>query len=424
MNKSKKPFSGSIFDAYAQKMEDQGFIKKASDEDLKRDIYDLKTLGPDGKPYDMLDKAHPETIVVSKSYDAVNGIVENLKERSSIMNMIARKAPRIQMTNERYVKAVEDLIQETLKVSMLLDSKGYASLSKQALICTENLVKEADGTTSNIIAGTAGVAATALGFAVSSTVGLIVAPLALAGALLWISQHPMSAGFRSDLEKAISECDEAINGWASGQKGLSTVMNPVISKMKEILSDVDHFYSRVDIIKSDILEIKLETNPKAKEKALYNFNARYLKSGQDQDMKLLSKRIQDNTSALITALPDILIELKEAPKKYHENWGDETGLWGSIGRLWFTPTGTDVEDAITALQLVQDGFAELNGYMNSFLASMTEISSRMPSSFSKGTTSPTEDPKKIKKDPFSLDLSGDVQKSNKINKDKDRPDWL
>lgn len=415
MNKSKKPFSGSIFDAYAKKMEDQGFIKKASDEDLKRDIYDLKTLGPDGKPYDMLDKAHPETIVVSKSYDAVNGIVENLKERSSIMNMIARKAPRIQMTNERYVKAVEDLIQETLKVSMLLDSKGYASLSKQALTCTENLVKEADGTTSNIIAGTAGVAATALGFAASSTVGLIVAPLALAGTLLWISQHPMSAGFRLDLEKAISECEEAIYGKWSGQKGLATVMNPVISKMKEILSDVDHFYSRVDVIKSDILQIKLETNPEEKEKDLLNFGSNYLNSDQDQDMKILAKRIQDNTSALISALPDILIELKEAPKKYHENWGDETGLWGSIGRLWFTPTGTDVEDAITALQLVQDGFAELNGYMNSFLASMSEIARRMPTSFSRKT--------KNKESPTSNDF--EAKKVNKSKQDlKDLHDML
>lgn len=388
-----------IFDSYAKLMTDMGLVKRADENDTKpskslldQDTYSYfypkknmlgATLDMDGKPYDMLDKAHPETVVVSPAYDALNGVVENLKEQSNVMKMIALKTPRIILTQERYVKALQETIDETIKLGFFLDSKDMVELAKLADICSEQLSKLADGSVSNAIAGGAALAAPLIGLAAGAGGAgtAVIAGLALAGWLLWANRHPIGLGIKEDLIHAVKETKGAIIGF-SGHEALASILNPVIEDMESLLGDIDAFYAKTDLMQTEILKIKLAANDEDKKKLLEAYGKKFISSGDDKYIRELSLKIKKTLEALISTIPDIIGVLETSEEKYGQSdWGHSTfysSILAPLTKTYWNVIGRDTDDAIEQLEIIEGDTQSFYSYMNNFIRGMDAVRSQIP----------------------------------------------
>jgi len=105
-------------------------------------LYGVK---PNGKEddKDIIEKAHPSTVVVSPAYDKFNGVVENVRERQNIMSNVALKNPNGNYSQKRYASATQDLVESLVRVGFVLDNNNQDKLRELADSCSEMVVKEA-----------------------------------------------------------------------------------------------------------------------------------------------------------------------------------------------------------------------------------------------------------------------------------------
>lgn len=140
-----------IFDEYVKIMTDKGFVKKADlltqhDKENDSDYAEkIKALyGIDIKLNDsnknIIEQAHPESVIVAPSYDKLNALVENINERHNVMVGIVNKPPNGNLTQHRY--ASKDLLDELIRLGFDLDNAGEDSLSKTADECALLLAQE------------------------------------------------------------------------------------------------------------------------------------------------------------------------------------------------------------------------------------------------------------------------------------------
>lgn len=73
---------------------------------------------------DIIEIAHPDTVIVAPAYDAMNAVIENVNQRQSIMAYIANKTPTGQATGTRYVAAKQDLIKSLVKAAFALEDNN------------------------------------------------------------------------------------------------------------------------------------------------------------------------------------------------------------------------------------------------------------------------------------------------------------
>lgn len=140
-----------IFDEYVKIMTDKGFVKKAdllTQHDKENDSDYAETIkalyGVDIKLNDsnknIIEQAHPESVIIAPSYDRVNGLVENINERHNIMVGIVNKPTNGNLTQHRY--ASQDLLDELIRLGFDLDNAGEDSLSKTADECALLLAQD------------------------------------------------------------------------------------------------------------------------------------------------------------------------------------------------------------------------------------------------------------------------------------------
>ncbi len=140
-----------IFDEYVKIMTDKGFVKKADlltqhDKENDSDYADtIKALyGIDIKLNDsnkeIIEQAHPESVIIAPSYDKLNALVENINERHNVMVGIVNKTPNGNLTQHRY--ASKDLLDELIRLGFDMDNAGEDSLSKTADECALLLAQE------------------------------------------------------------------------------------------------------------------------------------------------------------------------------------------------------------------------------------------------------------------------------------------
>ena len=140
-----------IFDEYVKIMTDKGFVKKADlltqhDKENDSDYADtIKALyGIDIKLNDsnkeIIEQAHPESVIIAPSYDKLNALVENINERHNVMVGIVNKPPNGNLTQHRY--ASKDLLDELIRLGFDMDNAGEDSLSKTADECALLLAQE------------------------------------------------------------------------------------------------------------------------------------------------------------------------------------------------------------------------------------------------------------------------------------------
>lgn len=90
----------------------------------------------------MMEQAHPDSVVIAPAYDRINGLVENNIERQKIIINILSRPPT---GNANYRKlARQELLMELVRLGNHLDNTGQNELRVLADSCIEKLVKDAD----------------------------------------------------------------------------------------------------------------------------------------------------------------------------------------------------------------------------------------------------------------------------------------
>lgn len=149
-----------IINKYAEMLDDAGFFKEAypSLEAYKDDpqaragsdsietieaLYGVKPETIDATEYseNIMEAAHPNSVIIAPSYDKINALVENNIERHNIMCNIALKPPTATHTNPKYAR--KELVFELVKIANEMDSKNQEELFKLADDCLLALNKEA-----------------------------------------------------------------------------------------------------------------------------------------------------------------------------------------------------------------------------------------------------------------------------------------
>jgi len=208
-------FSNSdIFDRFVKIAEKEGIFsadaketKKKLEETGRADsldisaieaLYGTKAKAPQGMEYknNIMEIAHPNSIVVSPSYDKLNGLVENEIERQNITLHIIQQTPNGLLTQKKY--AQKELMLSLVRIANDLDNKNkneLRSLADHCLAQTSKLQK------------TAGIPA----LPIIAAVGLLIG--------LYAKNHLrfVQDGFEKDHQKLIGEIDDLLNSNQSTQ---------------------------------------------------------------------------------------------------------------------------------------------------------------------------------------------------------------
>jgi len=169
-----------IFDSFVKIAQERGLISNDSSESKKKleqtgragslgisDIEALYGVKPDtskgmGYKKNIMEVAHPNSVVVSPAYDKLNGLVENNIERQNIILHTLNKTPNGLLTQHKY--AEKDLVLSLVRIGNDLDNQNNDELRALADTCLQQIIenplkKEAIGPL-GIAAIVAGVAAT------------------------------------------------------------------------------------------------------------------------------------------------------------------------------------------------------------------------------------------------------------------------
>lgn len=177
-----------VFDNYATIALEQGLISNAEEsarvgsDDIStiEALYGIKPNGKDEK--NIMEQAHPESVIIAPSYDRLNGLVENEMERHNIIMHILNKPPQAKLTQHRY--AEQELMEELIRVGFLMDNQDQLELMSLADACTEQLHKTA----------------------ILPLLGAVAGGLALLGA--YNNFAYLSQGIQNDCDNAIEAVDK------------------------------------------------------------------------------------------------------------------------------------------------------------------------------------------------------------------------
>lgn len=188
-------------------------------------LYNIKPDVPEGMKYErnIIEDAHPNSVVVSPSYDKINGLVENQNERQNIMLNIVNKPVNGQLTGHKY--AHNELALNLIRLANDLDNKNNHELLNLADVCLNQI-------------GAKSLKKQALGPAIP------VAIVATMIAALWIQQQMKftNEGFERNYQKLIAELDDLIE---AGSKPLIVGYEyrpEFITEMQEFKSKLEQLY--------------------------------------------------------------------------------------------------------------------------------------------------------------------------------------
>lgn len=207
-----------IFESFIKIAQDKGLVSKDAPEkaiqkltkthrhdSLSADdiakLYGIKPDQPKGMEYkrNIIEDAHPDMVIVSPSYDKLNGLVENENQRQDITLHILNKTPHGQLDNHKW--AEKDLLLTLVRLGNDLDNKGKNDLRSLADVCLTQVSKP---------------------FKKEAYWQLLVAVPLVLGAL-YAQQHLPFAneGFNKNTEKLIAEIDDLLESntnWGIGTK--------------------------------------------------------------------------------------------------------------------------------------------------------------------------------------------------------------
>lgn len=167
--------NSEIFDNYAKLAVEKGLISSAADDNVQEDkkstdnkstdspklkkfkkspsaragsddistielMYGVKPNSSIEYKNNIMEAAHPHSVIIAPSYDKLNGLVENNIERNNIMCNIALKPTNGNSTYHKY--AEQDLIQSLVKIANYMDCKDDDQLRILADACIQEFEKK------------------------------------------------------------------------------------------------------------------------------------------------------------------------------------------------------------------------------------------------------------------------------------------
>ena len=259
-----------IFDDFAKIAIEKGLISKGSPEELKRKLeenpridsldisaiealYGVKPDTSKDMQYkkNIIEDAHPNSVVVSPSYDKLNGLVENLNERQNIIMNIVQRIPDGHIVNRKY--AEQQLLLTLVRIGNDLDNKNQTELRTLADVCLEQtaIVAKKVNLTKTANPAVAGLAPAGLA---PLTIAPLVAVPVILGAI-YLQQHIglLNEGFEKNHEKLMSEIDDLLNAsvtWGVGRQYTQEFLTAMQDFKKELEKKYGDYKRILPIIKS------------------------------------------------------------------------------------------------------------------------------------------------------------------------------
>lgn len=329
-----------VFDQYAKIALEEGLVSEKIDKRAeRRGSDDLSTIEllygikPNGEE-DILDQAHPESVIIAPSYDKVNGLVENLKEQHDIIRGIVTKPHQAKLTQHRY--AAEDLKKELISLGFEMDARKETDLAKLADHC---LMRVAIGP--------------------AAIVGIVAA---VAGLYTVFSQNvQFSQGLRQDAEKAMKELQEAVEDYPQIKSDVAPLFK-LIQKIKDNCKIVSDVLSKVTL-----------SYPAAKD------------SNDEETAKMATRFVQDNADGKVNKLlnaynldlikleniiPSQVQNLKQRLQDFEETKSD---FFNSLYKAyrWINPS--DMEDAWKSLETLMESISAEKSKVASMMVTLEKL---------------------------------------------------
>lgn len=344
-----------IFESFAKIAVEKGLIQvnaesrteeeKLKDSNYKANIKALYNVEIDSG--DLFEKAHPKSVIVSPSYDKVNGLFENERERHNIMVGIALKQPSGNLLGQKYADAHDDLLGELVRLGFSMDNKKIDDLRILADSCSDRITKKA-------------------------FLPLIAGGIAAVVALIAIINHtsPSDQGVYNNCEKAIIEIKE-----------LKPKMPQIADRIDKLLSDLQslqelsHEYNSIGSIDASTPEKLVDA------------------ANKHQDKLSIVKKYKSACAFMAGEIPEY-ISLITNFKMTNERSYD---WWQKIKHVTEYLTGDDKEDAVLALQTIQDSLKESVTEANKFMElakeqepSLMATISNLPENTEKSESAPSK----------------------------------
>ena len=306
-----------IFEQFIKIAEAKGMISNDSNEAKKKleqtkrndsldisaieALYGVKPNTPKDMEYDLniMENAHPNSVIVAPSYDKLNGLVENNIERQNILLNIVNKTPNGLSTQHKYAETALNL--SLIRIANELDNKDEDKLRAYADFCLTQLNKK---TIQKIALYPA----------------LIVGTVALVGAI-YAHQHlpNLSEGLKKDYDQLMSELNDFVN--SNTNYGIGHEYDDALKKdvdgLRQRLEAFWHDYSSLD---KTIRELEVPRNGKE-----------YVAKLQEPKSEEVSKAYQ-KIAELVQEIGPYIKKMKanfESPF-YKERHTKETGMISSF----------------------------------------------------------------------------------------------
>jgi tetrahydromethanopterin S-methyltransferase subunit B len=329
--------NSEIFDEYAKIAEKMGLISKA--EEKVEDVYNL----PLKSVKELVEEAHPETIVQGPSYDKMNGIIENVQQRQDIMSMLALKTPTGFHDNTRYISASEDLLNSTLKIALMLDNQNQEQAAKLRF-CTQQLYK--------------------------ATPLIVLAPYLIAGAVAllggasaYAGNHPDSQGFKNDILKTLDQLDDVKDKYP---KSVATLA-PFEKLLKDTITTDNDLEKELDSISNLVLQIKTETDKDKRIALSKNIASAIFSNSKDKKIEESIKKIKNLTEAIVDSTDTVKTFLETL------NSGPESTVMQWLTKVKEYVVQSDVEDVLDLLEVLKASANDFNKSLDNKLVSLDNL---------------------------------------------------
>lgn len=198
-------------------------------------LYGVKPNLPKGMEYtkNIIENAHPDSVIVSNTYDKLNGLVENDQERQNIILHIVNKPTNGHSTQAKY--AEKELVLSLVRLGNTLDLKNKDELRSLADTCLMQVTAKQEIKKQAYV--------------------YIAAAIAAAIGALYVQQHISftNEGFKVNHEKLIAEIDDLLesnSNWGVGYN-YSSEFKSMLQDFKNKLNQFYDLYSKfLPIIKN------------------------------------------------------------------------------------------------------------------------------------------------------------------------------
>lgn len=312
-----------------------------------------------GKTTDeILDEAHPDPIIAGPSYDRLNGLVENLKERSNVMSQIALQVHHPRQTGHAYVLATKELLEETIKLGYLLEAENQEALADLADACSEKLASLAEDQLKK---------EALVWFAYP----LIVAGLAGIGALVaggHINNNPQSRGLLNDINYAVDQLNDVLED--SDYSKAHAAVRSFKESLVGVKSNIIELSASMDSIDKDLVDIKSKDIKEKGDIVVGILNDLFI-DGKDKKIEELVNTTKEQINTVLKGIPDLDRIMDKTIKEFR---GGQSAFWAGLKNFWNENLiNNNIQDAIKADEVLSSSLGDYMSTLDDVVIHLDEL---------------------------------------------------